>query len=139
MKEPGSKLRNLDTLNEYRILSGPVIDNWGGWRGDDTCGAFRITYRPKGKALSKLLRVIVSGAEGWDHVSVSLHDRCPTWDEMEYIKRLFFEDDAVCMQLHVAVSNHISHHPYCLHIWHPHADNIPLPPSIFVGPPPAKD
>jgi hypothetical protein len=37
------------------------------------------------------------------------------------------------MQLHVAVKEHINCHPYCLHIWRPHDQVIPLPPSIMVG------
>ena len=35
------------------------------------------------------LRVLFSDGLGWDHVSVSLADRCPTWAEMCFIKDLF--------------------------------------------------
>lgn len=37
------------------------------------------------------------------------------------------------MQLHVDVSDHISVHPNCLHIWRPTDVAIPLPPKIMVG------
>lgn len=38
---------------------------------------------------------MMSGGEAhegmpWEHVSVSLHDRCPTWDEMSLVKDLFW-------------------------------------------------
>lgn len=141
MKDPGSKLRDLTTLDEYRIRKGPVVDLWGGFAGDETCGAFQIPTRTTNRGLSTAMtgsykiRVIVSGSEGWDHISVSLPTRCPTWEEMEHIKRMFFEDDACCMQLHVPVSEHISCHPFCLHIWRPHDAAIPMPPPIFVAPP----
>ena len=79
------------------------------------------------------LRIIASWGCGWDHVSVSLSDRTPTWAEMERVKRMFFEPDEVAMQLHVAESNHISMMDYCLHIWRPHNEKIPLPPKIMVG------
>jgi hypothetical protein len=31
--------------------------------------------------------IVFSNGEGWEHVSVSVRDRCPTWDEMEDVKR----------------------------------------------------
>lgn len=90
------------------------------------------------KSSKRPLMVIASrgddeGGMGWDHVSVSLPARCPTWAEMDHIKRLFFKPEEVAMQLHVAESEHISNHPYCLHIWRPTAAQLPLPPSIMVG------
>jgi hypothetical protein len=80
------------------------------------------------------LRVVASSGEGWDHVSVSRQNRCPNWPEMEFIKRAFFKDDETAMQLHVPPSDHISIHPFCLHLWRPHGVEIPRPPSIMVGP-----
>ena len=78
------------------------------------------------------LRVIASRGGGWDHVSVSLANRTPTWAEMEYVKRLLFKDDEVAMQLHVPVKDHINNHPYTLHLWRPHGKSIPLPPHEYV-------
>jgi hypothetical protein len=68
----------------------------------------------------------------WEHVSVSLPDRCPTWDEMEWVKRRFWKADEIVMQLHVAVDDHINCHPYCLHLWRPVFEQIPLPPKVAV-------
>jgi hypothetical protein len=79
------------------------------------------------------LHIIASWGGGWDHVSVSLHDRCPTWDEMERVKRAFFLDGETAMQLHVPVKDHINVHPYCLHLWRPHEGSIPLPPKWMVA------
>ena len=61
--------------------------------------------------------------DGWDHVSVSLNDRCPTWDEMCFIKALFFEDEDLCIQFHPKKSEYINAHAYCLHIWYPPVGN----------------
>lgn len=80
-----------------------------------------------------ILRVIATSDGGWDHVSVSVKSRCPTWDEMEWVKRCFFFAEEACMQLHVPESDHINIHPYCLHIWRPHNLTIPRPPSYMVG------
>jgi hypothetical protein len=79
------------------------------------------------------LHLLVSSAEGWDHVSVSTKIRTPFWREMEKVKRLFFEDHEDAMQLHVPESDHINCHPFCLHIWRPHDRTIPRPPAIMVG------
>jgi len=78
------------------------------------------------------LRIIASFGEGWDHVSVSLEKRCPTWAEMEAVKRAFFYPNEVAMQLHVATADHINRHPYTLHMWRPHDQPIPLPPIHHV-------
>lgn len=65
------------------------------------------------------LRVIASAGQGWDHVSVSLPNRCPTWEEMDTVKNLFFKEDEVVMQLHVNGKAKVNLHPYCLHLWRP--------------------
>ena len=45
-------------------------------------GAFVFTCPGSGE----ILKVTCSDGAGWDHVSVSLSDRCPTWEEMAFIK-----------------------------------------------------
>ena len=93
-------------------------------------GAFRIPARP-GQAP---LTVIASDQFGWEHVSVSLPGRCPTWEEMCKVKAQFWDDEDCVMQLHPPRSEWISNHPYCLHLWRPtDGQQIPLPPSITVG------
>ena len=80
------------------------------------------------------LRVIASWGDGWDHVSVSLQNRCPLWDEMQFIKQCFFEDEEAVMQLHPRKSDYVNFHPYCLHLWKPQSAVIPVPPTWMVGP-----
>ena len=48
----------------------------------------------------KTLSVIYSNGGGWDHVSVSTPNRCPTWDEMCEIKDIFFAEDECCVEYH---------------------------------------
>lgn len=79
------------------------------------------------------LKVIISDGGGWDHVSVSLPNRCPNWPEMCFIKDLFFEPDETALQFHPAVEHYVNNHPYCLHIWRSQTDVVDLPPSEFVG------
>lgn len=80
------------------------------------------------------LRIIASDGLGWDHVSVSRSDRCPTWSEMEQVKRAFFRDNETALQFHVPPSDHRSYHPFCLHLWRPQHAAIPRPNAELVAP-----
>jgi hypothetical protein len=117
-------VRDLRALDRYRVHGH---DRHGGL-GCASGGSFMIRC----KSSTKTVRVVASNGYGWDHVSVSLPSRCPTWEEMDEVKRLFFRDDEVAMQIHVAVNDHINIHPYVLHLWRPHEAVIPLPPKILV-------
>jgi len=94
-----------------------------------------LTY---GKAIApgpfRALTIIFSDGEGWEHVSVSTPSRCPNWEEMTWIKNLFWGDDDVVIQYHPARSSYVNYHPYCLHLWRPQGIALPTPPSILVGP-----
>lgn len=126
-------MRDLRLLDAYRDCS-PQVRRFYGNVGDETCGVFSVP-----SAIDKAeLRIVASAGEGWDHVSVSRRNRCPNWQEMEQIKRLFFKDEETAMQLHVPASDHINAHPYCLHLWRPHAVQIPRPPGWMVGPAESK-
>lgn len=70
---------------------------------------------------------------GWEHVSVSTEKRCPTWDEMHAIKRLFWNDDETVVQLHVPEAVKIDNHPYVLHMWRKIGGEAELPPPNLVG------
>lgn len=122
-------MRNLNIHNGCRRTDAAVIKMWG-WSGDHMCGMFEMPSKVDGG----ILRIVASVGEGWDHVSVSRTNRCPNWLEMDYVKRQFFKDDEVAMQLHVTPKDHISYHDYCLHLWRPLNAVIPLPPAILVGP-----
>jgi hypothetical protein len=77
--------------------------------------------------------VIASDEEGWDHVSVSTLSRCPTWEEMCYMKNLFFGKDDWVMQLHPPADKNISLMHTCLHLWAPNdGQKIPRPPVWMV-------
>lgn len=73
------------------------------------------------------LLVIASDGLGWDHISISRKNRVPNWYEMDFVKRLFFEDAEVAFQIHPPVKDHVNIHPNCLHLWRPQTVTIPLP------------
>jgi hypothetical protein len=111
--------------NKYRVRKGAFASD----ESDGNNGAFFIPHK-LGKAP---LKVICSDGEGWEHVSVSLPARCPTWEEMCFVVRQFWDEGDCVMQLHPPRSEWVNNHPYCLHLWRPLGAAIPLPPSIMVG------
>jgi len=110
-------------LERKRIIAG---------RGASTAtygmnGAFTLRYK------NKSLFVIASDGGEWDHVSVSLKSRTPTWEEMCYVKDLFFREDEVVIQYHPAKADYVNNCNTCLHMWRPQNEFIPTPPRIMVG------
>ena len=119
--------------NQYRIRVGRLAssDEIG------NCGAFWIPGLDK-RDRTPLAAIASDGDDGlndhgWEHVSVSLPSRCPTWAEMCHVKGYFWDDEDVVMQLHPPLSEHVNNHSYCLHLWRPTNVVIPAPPSWMVG------
>ena len=109
-------MRNLSSLEKYRKF------------GNDACGKFIIPSENK----RFKYQVIASVDGNWDHISVSLMtwneqyplSRCPKWDEMCFIKDLFFEDEEEVIQFHPKKSEYVNIHPYVLHLWKYHGEMI---------------
>lgn len=86
------------------------------------------------------LCIVASGADsddkmsaGWEHISVSTRRRPPNWQEMCFVKDLFWSEEETVIQFHPPKSEYVNNHNYCLHLWRPTDDHIRLPPSILVG------
>ena len=112
-------------LEAGRVRDGP----YGSTPDYGTTGAFFV-MGPKGA----LLRIIASDGEGWEHVSVSIDRRCPNWDEMCFVKDLFWRDDECVVQFHPPRAEYVNYHPNCLHLWKPVGRDVQTPASILVGP-----
>jgi hypothetical protein len=52
---------------------------------------------------------------------------------MAWVKDQFFEPGEAVMQLHPPRDQYVNNHPYCLHMWRPQREAIPLPPVTMVG------
>jgi hypothetical protein len=87
-----------------------------------------INFHGKGR-----MRFIFSWGGGWEHLSVSWPGQSPTWEEMCYVKTLFWTPEECCVQYHPPESDYINNHPYCLHIWRPIYAELPMPPKEMVG------
>lgn len=120
-------------IERYRVTHGPFASQ----AGDGANGIFLIPI-DSGEQLNVMASDGSDWSDGglpgdpWEHVSVSLHNRCPTYSEMDFVKRLFWRDDETVMQLHVPRDRHVNKHPFCLHLWRPIGLVIPLPPQECV-------
>jgi len=116
-------------IEASRITKGVM----GSKHGDGPYGAF-IVRGPRGDEMA----IVAAGADyaeshGWEHVSVSLANRCPTWEEMCWVKAAFWPDEDAVIQFHPPLKEHVNAHPYCLHLWRPPAGmHIPLPPRSLL-------
>ena len=117
----------------YRVKTGALASR----RSDGNNGAFILPARicPR----KSQLNIIASDGDGegiakhpWEHVSISNHKRCPYWDEMCFVKGLFWDDEDVVVQFHPRKSQYVNNHPNCLHLWRPVGIDIPVPPMGFV-------
>lgn len=106
----------------FRILGGKLAST----RAAGNNGAFLIFIRRVG------LTAIVSDGAGWDHVSVSAEDRCPTWEEMAYVKKLFWRNDETVIQLHPPSRLYINFQRHTLHLWRHQRSEVALPPLWLV-------
>ena len=111
-------------VEQHRVLKGPMRSNYG-----DPYGAFFIPFKDSG------LSVLADNGElsGWEHVSVSTPHRCPTWEEMAFIKSLFWDEEEMVIQYHPPRSQYVNKHPYCLHLWRKLGFDMPLPPKKLLG------
>lgn len=126
-----------DELERGRDLTTSTRE-WG-WYG-------RFLVRCRATNIDLLL--VVSGADAdewrraglpgppWEHVSVSVprKHRCPTWEEMCWVKDLVWEPEECVVQFHPPASEYRNFHPYCLHLWKPAGVEVPRPPAVTVAP-----
>lgn len=116
--------KNNIKINQFRVRTGQFAST----DSSENNGLFIISRN------GKILRCIVSDGLDWDHVSVSIENGKypPTWDDMSFVKDLFFDEEETVVQYHPPKSCYVNVHPGVLHMWRPHKKTIPLPPIIMV-------
>lgn len=73
---------------------------------------------------NKRLNFVFSVQEGWEHLSVSMPSKTPTWEQMCMMKDIFWEEEEECLEYHPRKSEYVNIHNHCLHIWRPEVDKI---------------
>lgn len=118
-------------LEKYRAQVTDYESNY-----NDAFGVFIIPYngvKLRALACAGWISEQEHGREyAWDHVSVSLPNRCPNWLEMCHVKNLFWQDNETVLQLHPPEADYVNFHPNTLHLWKPLHLAVPLPPKGMV-------
>lgn len=138
--DPRFKWSMLDGDLQYRLFledgaMRPISEIKANYRlrvvssGEDGFAAYinHPCYKPTAIA------VIASWGGGWEHVSVSLARRCPTWEEMCMVKDIFWGEEECVVQFHPPRSEYVNRHPYCLHLWKKIGEEYETPPKEYVG------
>jgi hypothetical protein len=121
-------------VEAYRVGAGL----WGSHVGAP-CGLFLAVPGPCGEKLG----IVVSDglpcglpADGWEHVSVSLSRvgkaRVPNWEEMCWVKNLFWDPEDCVVQFHPPKSEHVNNYRV-LHLWRSLKAEFPRPPGWMIG------
>jgi hypothetical protein len=116
-----------DAVEKGRIRIGSLKST----AADGNNGAFFLKT-PNGV----MLQIIASDGMLWEHVSVTTYHkpyRCPTWDEMCWVKDQFWDESECVIEYHLAAENYVDMHPFVLHLWKPTGVEIPIPPMALVG------
>jgi hypothetical protein len=129
----------VDTkLNAYRIRTGKFGTN----AQDGMNGAFNVPVfgRTAQCIVSDGVHPVHKAPEGmakWEHVSLTIkvgkkRTRIPNWNEMCFIKNMFWEPHETVVQFHPPESDYVNIHDHVLHLWRPLDYDIKLPPQLFV-------
>ena len=123
-------------LEAGRVRSGPwaTTPEWG------LSGMFRI-QGPSGAELvigahtgdgpmvaldGEDARHIVDAPTGWEHATVHVEGRLATWQEMCFVKNLFWNEEECVVEYHPPRSEYVNFND-CLHLWRPKHGTIPRP------------
>jgi len=108
---------------KYRIRIGSMAST----QSYGCNGAFDI------KSIKLKAHAIAGDGAGWEHVSVSLQHRCPTWEEMCFVKSLFWDKEDCVIQFHPSEKDYVNCHPYCLHLWRQKGIEFITPPTWMIA------
>lgn len=122
---------------QYRVRSGAMASS----KQEGNNGMFVVPH-PKIKHATMFCIACdlpsEPGGQAWEHISTSvkspkmIFNRCPNWDEMKFVKEMFWDDEDVCIQYHPKQSEYINTHEFVLHIWRPVGIELPRPEKDMV-------
>lgn len=116
-------------LEQFRLSKGPMANPPGMHSGAFFIGRGNVQF-------------VIIASEGsdeipWEHVSArartSKGERVPDWEEMCWLKSLFWDPEECVVQFHPPESQYVNNHPHVLHLWRCITIPFPQPPSIAVG------
>jgi hypothetical protein len=112
-------LEKIARANRWRVRTGKYGSN-------ETAGFNGLFLVP---LEGELWKVIISDGAGWRHLSVSNAQKrvLPDWTVMRRLKEAFFSDEDWVVQYFPAKSEYINDCEWCLHLWQPLDQELPVP------------
>lgn len=101
----------------------------------DKFGAFRVKSPFRKAILFIIANEACIESAGWEHVSVhasTSHLVTPSWEEMCYVKSLFWDETDTVVQFHPKGSDYVNIHKATLHLWRHFYQEFILPPLELV-------
>ena len=109
-------MKTIDEISKYDNFTLNECSGIGGWG---------FLFLP-GQKLPATVIFSTGEAKGWEHVSMSLKNRYPTWKEMCLLKDMFFKTDECVIQFYPAGDLDI--YSYRLHLWRNKNSEFEMPP-----------
>jgi hypothetical protein len=86
----------------------------------EKCGQLNRAWRVKGGVFRSgliLASIATYDDQLWYHVSFSLKDKIPSYEQTLWVRRTLFCASAKVLQVFPPIDEHYSYHPNCLHLW----------------------
>lgn len=111
--------------NQFRNHLDPKL---GSDDSDGNNGLFQFAIQ------GYIFNCIASDGLDWEHVSITIdRNRTPNWEQMCFIKDVFWDEEDIVVQYHPSKSQYVNMHPYCLHLWRNTKYDIISPPPELIG------
>lgn len=117
--------------NKYEILDDRRVLKV--YKDVDNGAVSKLKLEVRSQKASDKCLVMMTCINGWEHLTVSHKNKIPSWECMNEMKEMFFNDDEECFQFHPKKENYINNNEYCLHIWRRTDGQMMTPPHILVG------
>lgn len=121
---PKTCLEKLRAAERWRVKTGQMASS----ETDGFNGHFLVPME------GELWLVQISDGMGWKHISISNAQKkvLPNWTVMSRMKDAFFADDEWAVQYFPAKEDYINSCEWCLHIWSPLNEQLPVPHYVLV-------
>lgn len=128
--------KTTDFIEKGRIY-GEIGTTFGNFILKSPFGSYLFIM--SSKACDETWKEVGLPLPSFDHVSVSVggadkQKRLPTWDEMNWVKDLFWDAEETAVQYHPKKSEYVNFNPWVLHLWSIPSEPYRLPPIETIGP-----
>lgn len=119
-----NRLETIDRINQGRIPAPWPVDAFCRIAGlqpikshfDSLNRAYRVK-RGVFRGGLILASVATYGDQLWYHVSFSLKDKIPSYEQTIFVRQALFGPDLKVIQVFPPLEEHYNLHPNCLHLW----------------------